>query len=83
MWLELDHSHSYSFGSQTYQIKEELHLVNVPSDMLQAITLPDFSGLKQLKAWKWIMMFALIGTLESMLRAKAIDSIDPWSARQI
>jgi MFS superfamily sulfate permease-like transporter len=81
IWLELDHNHSYSFGNHTYEIKEELHLVNVPANMFQATALPDFSGLKELKAWKWVFMFAIIGTLESMLSAKAIDSIDPWKRK--
>lgn len=81
MYLELDHSHSYTFGSQTYQVSEEVHLVNVPANMFQAITFPDFSALLEPKAWKWVIMFAIIGTLESMLSAKAIDSLDPWKRR--
>ncbi|MBL8797722.1 MAG: SulP family inorganic anion transporter, partial [Planctomycetia bacterium] len=68
-------------GSQTYEINEALHLVNVPANLFDAINTPDFSGLLQPKAWKWVFMFAIIGVLESMLSAKAIDSIDPWKRR--
>jgi MFS superfamily sulfate permease-like transporter len=46
--------------------------------MASAITFPDFSCLSTYTAWKYIMMFALIGSLESLLSAKAIDEIDPW-----
>jgi MFS superfamily sulfate permease-like transporter len=49
--------------------------------MFQAITQPDFSGLRQTKAWKWVIMFAMIGSLESMLSAKAIDTLDPWKRK--
>jgi MFS superfamily sulfate permease-like transporter len=81
VWFELDHTHTYTFGSQTFEVREDVHLVNVPADMMQAITFPDFSGLSQPQAWKWVLLFALIGTLESMLSAKAIDSIDPWKRK--
>jgi len=81
MWLQLDHTHSYTFGSQTYVINEELHLVNVPGNMFQAIAFPDFSGLAEPKAWKWVALFALIGTLESMLSAEAVDTVDPWKRK--
>ena len=56
-------------------------LVNVPQNMFNAVTLPDFSGLAQPKAWKWVIMFALIGSLESLLSAKAVDLIDPWKRK--
>jgi MFS superfamily sulfate permease-like transporter len=80
-YFDLDHTHTYTFGSQTFEVNENLHLVNVPANMFQAITFPDFSGLWEPKAWKWVVMFAIIGSLESMLSAKAIDSIDPWKRK--
>lgn len=81
MWLDLEHTHSYTFGHQTYEVNEKFHLVDVPANMFQAITYPDFSGLLQPKAWKWVALFAIIGALESMLSAKAIDALDPWKRK--
>jgi MFS superfamily sulfate permease-like transporter len=49
--------------------------------ILDQITLPNFGVLQQWIAWKWILMFFIIGTLESILSAKAIDSIDPWKRK--
>ncbi|HRQ05238.1 MAG TPA: SulP family inorganic anion transporter [Nitrosomonas halophila] len=39
---------------------------------------PDFSAIGTVTFWKYVIMFLLIGSLESLLTVKAIDSIDPW-----
>jgi MFS superfamily sulfate permease-like transporter len=49
--------------------------------MFDDITTPDFSALTQFKAWKWAMMFFVIGSLESLLSAKAVDLLDPWKRK--
>jgi MFS superfamily sulfate permease-like transporter len=62
----------------------EKFLVPLPTEILgilTQVTFPDFTALNQLKAWKWIFMFFIIGTLESILSAKAVDSIDPWKRK--
>ncbi len=80
MYLGLSEKHTYTMFGNTYELGENL-LVNVPKNMFQAMTLPDFSILAQPVAWKWVAMFALIGSLESMLSAKAIDMLDPWKRK--
>ncbi len=60
----------HTFGPQ--------YLVNVPDNMFSAMVFPDFSGVFTAVGIKYIIMFALIGSIESVLSAKAVDQIDPW-----
>ncbi|MDZ4820832.1 MAG: SulP family inorganic anion transporter [Planctomycetota bacterium] len=78
LFFDLDHRHSYTFPltDSKFEVGPQF-LVFVP-EMFKAITFPDFSALAQPHAWTWVAMFALIGTLESMLSSKAVDLIDPW-----
>jgi MFS superfamily sulfate permease-like transporter len=75
-YLDLDHAHSYIFAGREYELDNRF-LVNVPDSILAAVTFPDFSGVATAAGIKWIVMFTLIGTLESLLSAKAIDLLDP------
>lgn len=54
------------------------YLVDVPNNMFTALTFPDFSGVPTKTGITYIIMFSLIGSLESLLSAKAVDQIDPW-----
>ena len=75
--FDLDHTHTYTFAGAQYEITSKF-LVDVPQNMLSAIMLPDFSGVMTPTGLKWVVMFALIGTLESLLSAKAVDVLDPY-----
>lgn len=77
MYFNLSQERTYSFNSQDYLLGASF-LVNVPANMLSALTFPDFSGVATAAGWKYIILFAFIGSLESLLSAKAIDQIDPW-----
>lgn len=83
MGFDLLHEHSYTLQGHKYQLSEQ-YLVKMPDrvfGMFNDITFPEFSVLAQGKAWKWILMFFIIGSLESVLSAKAIDLLDPWKRK--
>lgn len=79
---------SYSAFGETFTLSAKKHLVNVPLDSVKQLGtrakdltsftfLPDFDVLKHGFAWKWIGLFAIIGSLESLLSSKAVDTLDP------
>lgn len=80
LFFHLTEAHKYMLGGREFEITDKF-LTSVPMDMLSAITLPDFTALSHPIAWKWVIMFCLIGSLESMLSAKAVDLIDPWKRK--
>lgn len=80
MYFDLAHEHSYSLLGHQYSLNEKF-LVSVPFNLFGAMAHPDFSVFTNPTTWqsaiKWVVMFALIGSLESMLSAKAVDMLDP------
>lgn len=81
--LNLTAAHEYEIFHQNYKLGEQ-YLVKMPTrmfGMFDEITTPNFSVLTQFKAWKWVMMFFIIGSLESLLSAKAVDLLDPWKRK--
>lgn len=83
MAFDLMHEHSYVLQEHQYQLGEN-YLVAMPDrvfGMFDSLTTPDFTALQQPMAWKWVFMFFIIGSLESLLSAKAIDLLDPWKRK--
>jgi MFS superfamily sulfate permease-like transporter len=70
----------YKFHNHHFQLGEKF-LVNVPDNLFKAFAFPDFSGVATETGIKYVILFALIGSLESLLSAKAIDEIDPWKRK--
>jgi MFS superfamily sulfate permease-like transporter len=75
--FDLDHEHTYLFNHHEYHLDQNF-LVNLPPSLAAGIATPDFRGVMTLTGLKYVVMFALIGSLESLLSAKAIDMLDPW-----
>ncbi|MDP6712453.1 MAG: SulP family inorganic anion transporter [Nitrospinaceae bacterium] len=71
---------SYTFNNHIYKLGQNF-LVNVPGNLLNAVTFPDFSGITTETGIKYTVLFAIIGSLEGVLSAKAIDGIDPWGRK--
>ena len=83
-YFDLDHQHTYSFLGHQFELGERF-LVNVPQNLINAMAHPNFGVFQDTSlrwsAVKWVVMFSLIGSLESMLSAKAMDMIDPWKRK--
>lgn len=77
IYFDLDHVHYYDLNLHHYRVGPDF-LVKLPEHMFDAITRPSFAGLATTTGIKYVIMFALVGTLESLLTAKAIDMLDPW-----
>lgn len=69
-----------SWGGSTFHVGPE-HLVRLPDSLLGAVTFPDFSAIFEAASIKYVIMYALVGSVESLLSAKAVESMDPWKRR--
>ena len=69
-------AHAYSFLGQSFTVGPD-YLISLPGSILSAITFPDFSAITTAVSIKYIVMFALVGSIESILTVIAIDGIDP------
>ena len=76
LWMDLDHSHAYRFLSHQFHVGPEF-LVSLPGSLLDAIVFPDFSMVFTATSLKYVVMFALVGTVESTLSVIAVDLMDP------
>jgi MFS superfamily sulfate permease-like transporter len=75
--FDLSHQHHVNWGSMAFDVGPQF-LVRVPQRLLDAVTFPDFSPLPTVAFWKHVMLFTFVAGLESLLSAKAIDTLDPW-----
>lgn len=83
MVLHLTEASHYQLAGKEYSLGPSF-LVDIDPHafgMFASITPPAFDALTTIAGWKWIMMFAVIGTLESLLSAKAVDLLDPYRRR--
>ena len=82
-YFDLDHEHVYMFlpndpilPHHEYSIGPKF-LVQIPEHFIAGFAFPDFSLVRELAFWKHVMMICLIGSLESLISAAAVDKLDP------
>jgi MFS superfamily sulfate permease-like transporter len=81
VFYDFAHEHDYTLAHINYHIIPGNLLVQLPDTFLGGITFPDFSEIFSGTSIKYIIMFALVGSLESILSAKAIDILDPFKRK--
>lgn len=74
--FDVQHDHDYAFMGKVHHLGPSA-LVTLPGSLLDAITFPDFSQILSATSIKYVVMFALVGTIESTLTVIAVDSLDP------
>ncbi len=90
-YFDLEHRHTYLFPGEffdtdhpaVYEVGPRflVDMPNVLADPGSAFALPDFRGIATLIGLKYVLLYCLIGSLESLLSAKAIELIDPWKRK--
>jgi MFS superfamily sulfate permease-like transporter len=86
--FDLSHNHTYIFPDEFFDLQHEgvfevghrflVDMPNVIEDPASAFAMPKFDGLATATGLKYLLLYVLIGSLESLLSAKAIELIDPW-----
>ena len=77
-------SYEISHGGEMVVQEVKSMLVKVPANpsaLSKSLIFPDFRDIKHFIFWKWVLMFCLVGSLESLLSAKAVDVLDPWKRK--
>ncbi len=80
MYFDVNHQHLYRWAGHEFPIGPQ-YLVHLPGSLVGAMAFPDFSQIVTGESIKWVVMFALVGSLESLLSAKAIDLLDTYQRR--
>ena len=75
-FFDLDHQHLYKWWSHNYEVGPK-YLIQLPASLLASLAYPDFSMIGTWTSIKYIIMYALVGSIESLLSVTAVDSLDP------
>lgn len=81
-YFDLDHIHRYHSVVTQYLTQGDFligpdFLLNLPSNPLDALYFPDFALIGTAKFWFCVFNITLIGSLETLLSAAAVDKLDP------
>ena len=74
--FDLEHQHLYKWWSHNYELGPK-YLIQLPGSLLASLAYPDFSQIGSAVSIKYIVMYALVGSIESLLSVTAVDSLDP------
>ncbi|CAG0988480.1 hypothetical protein ARNL5_03043, partial [Anaerolineae bacterium] len=83
-YFDLEHQHMYLFLPDAHFLPHHeatvgpKFLVTIPNDFTASFYFPDFSKIATLEFWEAVIAISLVGSLESLLSAMAVDKLDPY-----
>ncbi len=79
-YFDFAHEHRYAFLGQEYEVSRAF-LISLPHDLMNAIVSPNWDAVDSFVFWKHVVLFALVGAIESSLTVTAIDSVTRGQAQ--
>ena len=73
--LDFEHEHLVKFLGEDHKVGPQL-LVHLPDNIAESIAFPDFGKIGTGAFWISVITIALVTTIESLLSALAVDSLD-------
>ena len=83
-YFDLDHEHMYLFLPDAHFLPHHEEtvgpkfLVAISGNFMSSFYFPDFSKIADLEFWEAVVTISLVGSLESLLSAMAVDKLDPY-----
>lgn len=77
IYFDLEHAHHYTMFGGDHQVNPGAALITLPDSIADAVTFPVWTHLLHPVSIQYIVLFALVGSIESLASAKAIDTLDP------
>ncbi|UOA09005.1 SulP family inorganic anion transporter [Methylobacter sp. S3L5C] len=83
-YFDLEHEHMYLFLPDAHFLPHHEEtvgpkfLVAISENFMSSFYFPDFSKFSTLEFWEAVISISLVGSLESLLSAMAVDKLDPY-----
>jgi MFS superfamily sulfate permease-like transporter len=83
-YFDLEHQHMYLFLPDAHFLPHHeatvgpKFLVAISEDFMSGFYFPDFSKFATVEFWEAVISICLVGSLESVLSAMAVDKLDPY-----
>jgi MFS superfamily sulfate permease-like transporter len=83
-YFDLEHQHMYLFLPDAHFLPHHEEtvgpkfLVAISNNFMSSFYFPDFSKAMTLEFWEAVIAIGLVGSLESLLSAMAVDKLDPY-----
>lgn len=79
-FFDLFHEHHYNLVGNDYVLGPK-YLVHLPESVIDGIVFPDFGMIGTGAFWMAVISIALVSSIESLLSASAVDTLDPYKRK--